>query len=357
MNEQQKYRIIMQGMRSGNVAETCKEFGISRTLYYRWYNAYIRQGMAGLSEKPRQPVMPNQVDRRTERMILQYVVRCPEDGPRRIYYELQEEGIRTGESGIYNVLRRNGLSRRKDREKFAEEIRSRKGSHGRRSNSAQSTDNLQPQSIQTKGVKHPRLDYRMEDPNHAYPGYICLQTIQYLGKFPDIGRVYQYIILDSYSRLALVKLYNQRSSIHLIDFMRLKIMPLLRTFHLKIDHLVTNKSQEFSTAWERGTHKYTDYLHKQDINFIAYSADHPEVFQPLHEFTGVLMNQFYQPIWHEGSTTSFESLEQRLDQYMKHYNYVRPLEEGGNCGKIPSDIVLDSRGIQEPLPLWLYTRR
>ncbi|WP_179015370.1 helix-turn-helix domain-containing protein [Paenibacillus sp. 79R4] len=357
MNEQQKYRIIMQGMRSGNVAETCKEFGISRTLYYRWYHAYIRQGMAGLSEKPRLPVMPNQVDRRTERMILQYVVRSPEDGPRRIYYELQEEGIRTGESGIYNVLRRHGLSRRGEREKFAEEIKSRKGSRGRRSDSGQSADNRQLHSMRPKGERHPQLDYRMEDAEHAYPGYICLQTIQYLGKFPEVGRVYQYIILDSYSRLALVKLYNQRSSINLIDFMRFRIMPLLRTFHLKIDHLVTNKSQEFSTAWERGTHKYTDYLHKHDIHFIAYSADHSEVFQPLHEFTGVLMNRFYQPLWHEGSPSSFDSLEQCLDQYMKHYNYVRPLEEGGNRGKIPSDIVLDSRGIQEPLPLWLYTRR
>ncbi|WP_068782636.1 helix-turn-helix domain-containing protein [Paenibacillus sp. GM2] len=357
MNEQQKYRIIMQGMRSGNVAETCKEFGISRTLYYRWYHAYIRQGMAGLSEKPRLPVMPNQVDRRTERMILQYVVRSPEDGPRRIYYELQEEGIRTGESGIYNVLRRHGLSRRGEREKFAEEIKSRKGSRGRRSDSGQSADNRQLHSMRPKGERHPQLDYRMEDAEHAYPGYICLQTIQYLGKFPEVGRVYQYIILDSYSRLALVKLYNQRSSINLIDFMRFRIMPLLRTFHLKIDHLVTNKSQEFSTAWERGTHKYTDYLHKHDIHFIAYSADHSEVFQPLHEFTGVLMNRFYQPLWHEGSPSSFNSLEQCLDQYMKHYNYVRPLEEGGNRGKIPSDIVLDSRGIQEPLPLWLYTRR
>lgn len=357
MNEQQKYRIIMQGMRSGNVVETCKEFGISRTLYYRWYHAYIRQGMAGLSEKPRLPVMPNQVDRRTERMILQYVVRSPEDGPRRIYYELQEEGIRTGESGIYNVLRRHGLSRRGEREKFAEEIKSRKGSRGRRSDSGQSADNRQLHSMRPKGERHPQLDYRMEDAEHAYPGYICLQTIQYLGKFPEVGRVYQYIILDSYSRLALVKLYNQRSSINLIDFMRFRIMPLLRTFHLKIDHLVTNKSQEFSTAWERGTHKYTDYLHKHDIHFIAYSADHSEVFQPLHEFTGVLMNRFYQPLWHEGSPSSFNSLEQCLDQYMKHYNYVRPLEEGGNRGKIPSDIVLDSRGIQEPLPLWLYTRR
>lgn len=353
-------------MTSNNVAKTCQEFGISRTLYYRWYNAYIQQGMAGLSEKDRRPVMPNQVDRRTERMILQYVARFPEDGPRRIYYELQDEGICTGESGIYNVLRRHGLNRREEREKYAAEMRSRKGRRAVKTD----VDQAAPMSGSgntgagvggagtrgKEGNKPPQLDYRMEQLEHAYPGYICLQTIQYLGKFPEVGRVYQYIILDAYSRLALVKLYNQKSSIHLIDFMRFKIMPLLRTFHLKIDHLVANRSQEFSTAWERGTHTYTDFLHKNNIHFIPFSAGH-EIFQPLHEFAAVLMNRFYQPLWQEGQTDSFAVLEQCLNQFMKHYNYIRPLEEGSNKGQIPSDMVLNYRGIQEPLPLWLYTRR
>ncbi|WP_114498744.1 helix-turn-helix domain-containing protein [Fontibacillus phaseoli] len=85
MNESQKYQVILHGMTGGNVAKTCKEFGISRTLYYRWYNAYMQQGIAGLGKKERKPAMPNQVDRKTERTILQYVLRFPQDGPRRIY--------------------------------------------------------------------------------------------------------------------------------------------------------------------------------------------------------------------------------------------------------------------------------
>lgn len=54
--------------------------------------------------------MPNKVDSRTEKFILKYVAKFPEDGPKRIFYELQDEGVQIGESGIYNVLRRNGLS-------------------------------------------------------------------------------------------------------------------------------------------------------------------------------------------------------------------------------------------------------
>ncbi|MGM1049478.1 Transposase [Paenibacillus uliginis N3/975] len=346
MNESQKYQVILHGMTSNNVSKTCKEFGISRTLYYRWYNAYMQDGMAGLGSKDRRPVMPNQVDRTTEKIILQYVARFPQDGPKRIYYELQDEGVRTGESGIYNVLRRHGLNRREDRERYAREIKAKKRTSRGKSNSA---------GNQVK-QQNP-LDYNMNNSDHARPGYICFQTIQYIGKFPNVGKLYQYINLDSYSRLALVKLCNQKSTMQLIDFMRFKIMPLLRTFHLEIDNLVTNKSQEFSTAWERGNHMYTEYLHKHNINSVTYGADHPEVFQPLHEFTTVLGKEFYKPVWHEGRIDSFDTLEQRLNEYMNYYNYTRPLGEGNNQGKIPSDIVLDFRGVQEPLPLWLYTRR
>lgn len=346
MNEYYKYQVIQHGITGGNVSKTCKEFGISRTLYYRWYNAYMQKGIAGLSKKERRPVMPNQVDRKTERIILQYVARFPQDGPKRICYELQNEGVLTGESGIYNVLCRHGLNRKEERLRYAKEVRAhRKASPEARTN---------PSGIP---CKKQQLDYHMKAPGHARPGYICFQTIQYIGSFPKVGRVYQYVLLDSYSRLALVKLYNQKSTIQLIEFMRLKIMPLLRTFHLEINHLVTNKSQEFSTAWERGSHKYTEYLYKHNIDFIAMNADHPEVFQPLHEFSGILAREFYKPVWQDEGVDSFEMLEQRLTEYMNYYNYQRSLGSGSNQGKTPSELVLDYRGVQEPLPLWLYTRR
>lgn len=45
----------------------------------------------------KKPVMPNKVDKKTERLILQYVARFPEDGPRRIFYELQDEGMQIGD--------------------------------------------------------------------------------------------------------------------------------------------------------------------------------------------------------------------------------------------------------------------
>ncbi|WP_339811417.1 helix-turn-helix domain-containing protein [Paenibacillus sp. FSL R7-0189] len=345
MNANNKYHILMQGAVSKNVSETCKEFGISRTIYYKWSKAYQQHGMDGLGEKKKKPVMPNKVDKKTERLILEYVARFPEDGPKRIFYELQDEGMQIGESGIYNVLRRNGLNKRIEREAYANQIKAKKR------NRAQSTH--------TKGFKEKRkiLDYKMKNPINAHPGYMCQQSISYLGVLPRVGKVYQYVIYDAYSRLGLVKLYNRKSTIHFIDFMHLKVLPLMKTLDFHIDNLVTNKSREFITNWDRGKHKYSEFLHKNNINQVAITVDQTEIFQPLQQFAAVLTKEFYQQAWVDDTIDSFEILEKRLHEYLKTYNFNRQITDGPNQGKIPSDVALSYTGQRETLPLWLFTRR
>lgn len=345
MNANNKYHILMQGTISKNVSGTCKEYGISRTIYYQWSKAYQQHGMDGLAEKERKPVMPNEVDKRTERLILKYVAKFPEDGPKRIFYELQDEGIEVGESGIYNVLRRNGLSKREEREAYAKEMKAKKG-YG-------------VQTTKTEGRKERQkpLDYKMKNPENAHPGYMCQQSISYMGVFPRVGKVYQYVIYDAYSRLGLVKLYNRKSTIHFIEFMHLKVIPLMKTLQFQIDNLVTNKSREFTTNWDRGKHKYSDFLHKNQINQVAITAEHTEIFQPLQQFVAVLTKEFYQQAWADESIDSFEVLEKRLHEFLRSYNFNRVITDGPNQGKIPSDVALEYTGQHEALPLWLFTRR
>ena len=33
---EEKWQIVQEGMKSGNVSETCWRFGIAQMLYYRW---------------------------------------------------------------------------------------------------------------------------------------------------------------------------------------------------------------------------------------------------------------------------------------------------------------------------------
>jgi transposase-like protein len=33
---QEKYQIVLEGLKGGNIAETCRKYEIAPTLYYRW---------------------------------------------------------------------------------------------------------------------------------------------------------------------------------------------------------------------------------------------------------------------------------------------------------------------------------
>lgn len=42
---------------SGNVAATCRYYGISRTRFYRWRRRYDEEGLAGLKDKSRRSAL------------------------------------------------------------------------------------------------------------------------------------------------------------------------------------------------------------------------------------------------------------------------------------------------------------
>ncbi len=48
-----KLRILNHAEETGNIAKTCRYFGIPRSIFYVWRNAYRQQGNEGLKRKKR----------------------------------------------------------------------------------------------------------------------------------------------------------------------------------------------------------------------------------------------------------------------------------------------------------------
>ncbi len=48
-----KRRVLEHADESGNVAKTCRYFGIPRSSFYRWRNVYLEHGEDGLPQKSR----------------------------------------------------------------------------------------------------------------------------------------------------------------------------------------------------------------------------------------------------------------------------------------------------------------
>ena len=48
---EEKYAIVMEGVKSGNIAETCRNHQIAATVYYRWKDEAEKAALAALAGK------------------------------------------------------------------------------------------------------------------------------------------------------------------------------------------------------------------------------------------------------------------------------------------------------------------
>jgi len=95
-------------------AEICRRYGVSRKSGYKWWEQYLREGVAGLADRSRAPQnQPHAVDEETVGAILGLRARYPSWGERKLKAWLERErGERQWPcaSSIGAVLKRYGLT-------------------------------------------------------------------------------------------------------------------------------------------------------------------------------------------------------------------------------------------------------
>jgi len=98
---------------TGNVAMTCRYYGISRQVFYTWLRRYEAEGPAGLRDRSRRPLhCPHETPAEVVGKII-YLRTTYHFGPAKISMDLKryhDIGIST--SGVWRILRRVDLSRR-----------------------------------------------------------------------------------------------------------------------------------------------------------------------------------------------------------------------------------------------------
>lgn len=334
-NAYNKYRVIKHALKEKNVSQTCKLFGISRTSYYKWLRAYEKKGMTGLEIKePQKPKMPNKISPLLESKILAYVEKYPADGPKRISYELKAEGFSIGESGIYNVLKRHHLERQSMRREYA-----------RKKN--QSAKIPPP-------IKKNLPNYN--DPSIAYPGFLIIQRIDYMGTFDGIGRIYQYSLYDTFSQWGFAKLYNRKQDIDVWYFFELKLVYLMRTLNLTIDNLITEKTKPYLSYFVNND-KYKETIEKFNIHHQFIESNHEELVEVMGGFNELLVKEFYHKIREDKTLDSFLKVEREMQKFLRRYNFSRKITNGCNKGKVPASVILE-KAVEnnvdlDTLPLWL----
>ena len=109
-------RVLAHSTETGNVAETCRTFGVSRKTFYKWRNVAEKYGLAALwPKKNRLPMMPNATPTHIVETLLTMAVTSPTLGCRQYSDQLAGHGFTVSKSAVQNQLVAHGLDKRAQR--------------------------------------------------------------------------------------------------------------------------------------------------------------------------------------------------------------------------------------------------
>ena len=186
---QQRVRALDHARTSGNVAQTCRTFGISRKTFYKWRNTAAKYGLAALMPKSkRPPAMPNATPTHVLELLLTLAITTPTLGCRQYADRLDDQGFTVSKSTVQNLLVAHRLGRR----------------HQRLARAAAIT------AITTGLVTEIAAGDELFGFCHwaGKPGALVAVDSFYIGNLKGVGKVYQLTAVDTFSRWAMVWLVH-----------------------------------------------------------------------------------------------------------------------------------------------------
>jgi transposase InsO family protein len=285
-----KLRILNHANQSGNIAKTCRYFGIPRSLFYVWRNAYRELGDEGLKrKKPIPKTHPNQTPDEIVEKIL-YLRRKYHLGPTRImWYMARYHSMRVSDATIYRVLKRHGVNRLP-------------GRPGRR-------------KIHTKRY------------NKQVPGHHIQMDVKFLifkGKNGRKLKRYQYTAIDDATRVRALKVnprHTQKNAIRFVDH-------VIDMFPFRIQQIRTDRGHEFQALF---------HWHVEDkgIRHVYIKPRSPQLNGKVERSHRSDQEEFYQLLNYKNDV----DLEKKLSEWEQFYNFARP--HGAHKGKTPYESLRD----------------
>jgi transposase InsO family protein len=203
---------------TGNVAMTCRYYGISRQVYYRWLRRYQEQGIDGLRDLSRRPHhSPNATHVDVVGKIL-YLRQNYHFGPGKIAMYLKRyHDVEVSQSGVWRILKRLDLNRL-------------------------------PASQRYK-----RLDKRWKRYEKQLPGHQVQIDVKFVEPLktaarPAVGRrtkYYQFTAIDDCTRLRVLRIYprcDQKTAIQFVDY-------VLERLPFSVQIIQTDNGAEFQSAF------------------------------------------------------------------------------------------------------------
>ena len=173
-----------------------------------------------------------------------------------------------------------------------------------------------------------------------HPGYLGAQDTFYVGHLKGVGRIYQQTFIDTYTRVATVKLYDRKTALVAADLLNDRVVPCFEEHGLRLLRVLTDRGTEYCGNVEH--HEYQLYLAIEDIDHSRTKAKSPQTNGICERFHRTILEEFYQVAFRKKVYGSIEELQKDVDKWLEFYNQERP-HSGRYCyGKTPMQTWRDS---------------
>lgn len=324
-----KLGVLKLGEMLGNVSQACKVMGYSRDSFYRFKDAYENGGEQALLDMNKKvPNVKNRVEEAIEKAVVEIAIENPALGQVRVSNEMKKKGILISPGGVRSVWLRNEMETFKKRLKALE------------AKSAQENFILTEAQLEAlEKAKEEKQAHGEIETEH--PGYLGAQDTFYVGTFKGVGRVYQQTFIDTYTRVATVKLYDRKNALVAADLLNDRVLPLFEEEKIKLLRILTDRGSEYCGSLEH--HEYQLFLALEDIDHTKTKVKSPQTNGICERFHRTILDEFYRIALRKKIYNTLEALQSDVDAWLDFYNKERP-HSGRFCyGKTPWQTWLDSK--------------
>jgi transposase InsO family protein len=294
-----RLRVLNEAQRSGNVSATCRRYGISRTLFYRWQGRLEQYGRDGLIPKRRGPHRgrPPRVSVQDERRVIATALAWPTCGPQFVSDLLAREGVPIAAVTVWRVLTRHGLGTRRAR-----------------------LGVLEADSAAASGVLTERTRRRRKTRHVAanVPGELLSLDTFYVGKLKGVGKVWQITgcdVASSYTWAQLV--VGEVTGDDTWRFVDTTIHGAYRAAGWELQRVLTDRGHEFKGAFVAGCERH-------GIRVTRTKPRHAWTNGFVERVQGTILHEHWRIAFRRQYFTSAGGLQRSLDRYLRFYNVERP---------------------------------
>ncbi len=294
----------------------------SRKTLRKYLKAFRSDGEEGLVSRAPRRCPANRTHLDDEARILAYAKENPGHGPQRIANELGNR-ISVGHNGVYGVLLRLGINKRKAREEWARRALG--------------------QIVTASDIERARQKAKRRHVEVLYPGEIWGQDTFLMGRLKGIGTVYHYLAIDLASSYGVAKLYHARNAHNACDFLQHHWLPKAK--NLGVHCILQDNGTEYTMArWRRpdGTsnHPFEHLADRLDIELRFIHPGHPWTNGACERLHQTLLHEFYIPALCSKIYRSVEELDYDLQLFMAWYNTRRTHQGYRLKGRTPAQVYL-----------------